>query len=214
MHKHLCALATLIGIVMLVPPLLTIGLVDAAVVGGGPAAAVLRRGPVDDILEPIRARRHLPALAAVVVRGDGSITVGAVGVRRRFDSTVVTAADRRHLGSNGKAFTATLVVRLLEDGRLDWSTTVEEVFPELRSRFDPSYRRVTTEMLLAHCAGLPHDFRVNAAWMRAVRRRGLIQRQRLDLVFGGADRGRWGAVGDCRGIRYTSRHTRSSGCAK
>jgi D-alanyl-D-alanine carboxypeptidase len=92
--------------------------------GDGPQGGAAR-GACADILEPVRARHHLSALAAVVVTREGGITVGAVGRRRRFDSTPVTADDCWHLGSNTKAFTATLIARLMEsDSDADaWRTS-------------------------------------------------------------------------------------------
>jgi CubicO group peptidase (beta-lactamase class C family) len=86
---------------------------------------------------------------------DGKTEVAAVGFRKWGDPTKVTVDDRFHLGSCGKAMTATVVAMLVEDGRLKWETTLATVFPELVSRMRPEYRAVTLEQLLLHRAGLP-----------------------------------------------------------
>lgn len=66
-------------------------------------------------------------MAAVIVRGGTTAEATAVGVRRVGAATSVTTEDRWHLGSNTKAFTATMVARLVEQGRLSWETTVGQV---------------------------------------------------------------------------------------
>jgi len=62
--------------------------------------------------------------------------------------------DPFHLGSCGKAITATMAAVLIERGEIDWSTTVGEVFPEFAADLDPGYRDVTLEMLLCHEGGI------------------------------------------------------------
>ena len=165
---------------LLVSTLLLAGTAMIGCAARGPAPPP---GPIGAVLEPIRARYGLPALAAVVVTEDGTIVADAVGRRRRFDPTPVTVADRWHLGSNTRAFTATLIGRLVEDHRLDWSTTLADVFPDDLQFIHPDYRRVAVQTLLTHSAGLPHDFRLDGAWERARRGEGSLRSQRLDLVL-------------------------------
>jgi CubicO group peptidase (beta-lactamase class C family) len=58
-----------------------------------------------DILEPIRKKHDLPALAAAFVRSKGLVAAAAVGVRRRGTDIAVTADDQFHLGSDTKLST-------------------------------------------------------------------------------------------------------------
>jgi CubicO group peptidase (beta-lactamase class C family) len=51
---------------------------------------------------------------------------------------------------------------LVEDGLLNWSATIRDVFPELASRLHPDFQTVTLTQLLTHRAGLPHD----TSWWR------------------------------------------------
>ena len=60
--------------------------------------------------------RWLAALAAALVNSKGLVAVGAVGVRKRGDTTAVTVDDQFHLGSDTKAMTATLIARMVEKG--------------------------------------------------------------------------------------------------
>jgi hypothetical protein len=70
-------------------------------------------GPIVDglpgdntILESIRQKHKLPALAGVIVTSKGVAAIGAVGVRKAGTKVPVTIDDRFHLGSDTKAMTA------------------------------------------------------------------------------------------------------------
>lgn len=112
---------------------------------------------LNSILEPIRQKYDLPALAGAIVTSKGLIAVGAVGNRKYGTDSPVTVDDQFHLGSDTKAMTATMLATLVEEGKLSWSTTVEQVFPELASKMNPAYRKVRLEQLLAHRAGFTDE---------------------------------------------------------
>lgn len=118
---------------------------------------------LDDVLEPIRAKHKLPALAAVVVTADGVRMAGAVGARRSGKDEPVTREDLWHLGSCSKAMTATLVARLVEQGKLKWTTTLGEVFPKVKP-MDEGWRAVTLEQLLANRGGAPAALDRDGLW--------------------------------------------------
>src|SRR5262249_48664597 len=76
---------------------------------------------------------------------------------RKYGSTVrVTADDQFHLGSDTKAMTATLVGMLIEEGKLDWSSKLADLLPELSSSMNEQFKPVTVNMLLAHRGGMPN----------------------------------------------------------
>ncbi len=88
---------------------------------------------LDGLLEPVRRRHGLPALAAaVVVRGE-VVALGTVGTRRSDAPIPVTVHDRFHLGSCTKAMTALLAAIAVERGLLRWDSTLAELIPELRT---------------------------------------------------------------------------------
>jgi CubicO group peptidase (beta-lactamase class C family) len=109
------------------------------------------------LLEPIRQKYDLPALAAAIVTSKGLLASGAVGVRKYGTNSPVTVNDQFHLGSDTKAMTATMLATLVEEGKLSWTTTIEQVFPELVAKMNPGYRQVTLEQLLAHRAGFTEE---------------------------------------------------------
>ncbi len=114
---------------------------------------------MNSLLEPILKKYDLPALAGAIVTSKGLVAVGAVGVRKYGTNTPVTIDDQFHLGSDTKAMTATMLATLVEEGKLTWKTTLEQVFPELVVKMNPVYRKVTLEQLLAHRAAF-----TDASW--------------------------------------------------
>jgi D-alanyl-D-alanine carboxypeptidase len=109
------------------------------------------------MLEPIRVKSGLPALAAAIIAGDRIAAMGAVGVRKSGDPTPVGPGDEWHLGSDTKAMTATLFALYVDDGKISFTTTLAQAFPAWASKMDPAFRDVTMQALLAHRGGLPHD---------------------------------------------------------
>lgn len=110
---------------------------------------------LDRLVEEVKAAHDLPALAAVVVRSNAVIAVGASGIRRNGVDDRVTARDRFHLGSNTKAMTATLLAMMVAERTLTWETKPQDIFPARADSIHPAYRDVTLEQLLAHRAGTP-----------------------------------------------------------
>ena len=110
---------------------------------------------VTSVLEPIRHKNDVPAIAAAVVTSDGVQFVGVVGVRKRGTDIPVTLGDLWHLGSDTKAMTSTLIGRLVERGQLKWDTTMADVFPDLAPKMHADFQKVTLTQLLSHYAGLP-----------------------------------------------------------
>jgi CubicO group peptidase (beta-lactamase class C family) len=115
------------------------------------------RADLAPLLQPVLDRCKVPALAAAVVRADGPVRVGAVGVRQAGRKEKVTADDRFHIGSCTKAMTATLCARLVEQGKLSWATTLGAGFPDLAAAMHKDYRGVTLEQLLTNRGGFPTD---------------------------------------------------------
>src|SRR5215471_12983599 len=142
------------------------------------AAAGSSDNRVADLLEPIRQKYKLPALAGAVVTGRGLEAIGATGVRKAGTPVAVTVEDQWHLGSDTKAMTAVIIARLIERGSLKWDTTLGHVFPGLAGAMNPQMREVTIVELLSHRAGLPHD----VAWRQFSNSGRALKEQREDVV--------------------------------
>jgi CubicO group peptidase (beta-lactamase class C family) len=123
-------------------------------VRAGPAA------PVTDltrIVDSVRLAWKVPAMgAAIVTLEEGLVAIGAAGTRRATGGNAVTTDDLWHLGSNTKAVTALLAAVAVSQGRIQWTTTLAQVFPELPN-IRAEYRDVTLGELLSHQSGLPSN---------------------------------------------------------
>ena len=124
------------------------GAAAAAEVAGDP------NGHLGQILERVRAAHDLPAMAAVAVRDGAIVAVNAVGVRKRGDATPVTVHDKFHLGSCTKSMTATLAAILIEEGRIDWQTTIADVLGKMVPKIDSALERIPLIQLLCHWSGI------------------------------------------------------------
>ncbi len=130
------------------------------------------------LLEPIREKYKLPALAAAVVTTDGLDSLGATGLRAAGRPEKVTPADQFHLGSCTKAMTATLLAVLVEEGALKWETTLPQALPDLANSIHEKYRAVTLADLLTQRSGVPTDLNRDGLWASMWRGEGDIIAQR------------------------------------
>ena len=110
---------------------------------------------LESVLEYIRESYDLPSLGAMMIIDGQIVEAEAVGVRKLGAQARVTRQDRWHLGSNGKAMTATLAAICVERGGISWDATIGVVFPELIKKIRPEYVDVTLAELLSHTGGLP-----------------------------------------------------------
>jgi len=107
------------------------------------------------LLEKTRAKHDVPALAAGIIREGDKPHVAVVGVRKRGKDALATADDQWHLGSNTKPFTALLIALLVDQGRLDWDTPLEDIFPGDAEKWCADLKSITPAHLLTHTSGLP-----------------------------------------------------------
>jgi CubicO group peptidase (beta-lactamase class C family) len=131
----------------------------ASLVAAGLAPAAMAAGPVDinDVLRPIQEEFKLPALFAAVTKGGEVVAAGAVGERAMGSGVAVTLEDRIHIGSDGKAMTATVAGTLVDSGQLRWDSTIGEVLGEKVPGLNSELAAVTLGQLLSHSSGIPSD---------------------------------------------------------
>ena len=129
----------------------------------GPAAVTLsaeRSGfspeaqDLSSAVEEIRAESGAPGLVAVAVQDGMVVAWGVAGVRAAGSETPLQVDDPMHLGSCGKAMTSTMIARLVEEGTLEFETTIAEALPDLAEKIDPGFHEVTIEQLIRHRGGI------------------------------------------------------------
>ena len=109
---------------------------------------------VQQIATSVQSSSGVPAVAIVAVNSAGAIGTGASGFRRAGVSDPIRIADAFHIGSTTKPITATMIAKLVEQGRLSWDSTPAQVFPEWRDQMDSTLRTITLAQILAHQAGI------------------------------------------------------------
>lgn len=133
------------------------GLIAAACVGPV-CRADDRAEQVSSKLAEICRKHDVPAMCAAVVNADGLVQSQCYGVRKRGAVDRVEPSDRLAIGSNTKSMTATLAAVLVEAGKIDWTTTIGDVWPTASSKdIHPQLRDVTLDQLLSHQSGLPSN---------------------------------------------------------
>jgi CubicO group peptidase (beta-lactamase class C family) len=113
---------------------------------------------VDAILQSILGRGgERFGMAAAVLGGERIIAQAVAGVRKRGTAERITFDDLFLLNSCTKPMTATLIAMLVEEGQLDWTSTLGEVFAGTVKSMHPAWEKVTLRQVLAHRAGLRLD---------------------------------------------------------
>jgi CubicO group peptidase (beta-lactamase class C family) len=129
-----------------------------------------------------------PGLAVAVVRNGEVLLLEGYGVRDVASQALVTPDTLFAIGSSTKAFTATALALLVDDGKLTWDTPVRTYLPAFKLKDPVASERMTPRDLVTHRSGLPrHDL----VWYAApLSRKELVSR--LEFLEPSADlRARW-----------------------
>ena len=108
-------------------------------------------------LERNRIDQHAPGAAVAVVREGKLIFARGFGLANVADKTPVTPETRFFIGSTTKAFTATLVGMLVDQGVMRWDDPADRHLPyfKLAVDSDDPAARATLRDLLSHRTGFP-----------------------------------------------------------
>ena len=120
------------------------------------AAAAPAPAPPDIDQWVARAMRtfEVPGLALAIVKDDAVVVAKGYGVRKLGDPAPVDARTLFGIASNTKAFTATALGLLVEEGKLEWDAPVVRYLPAF-AMWDPFVtREITVRDLLVHRSGL------------------------------------------------------------
>lgn len=125
---------------------------DSAANENSPGGAALKT-----LVPELRKEKDLVGLAAMVMI-DGKVVASAADGKRKIDSSVpVRLGDRWHIGSITKSMTATMIARLVESGKMQWTDTLGTYFPDATIHED--WKPVTLRQLLTHTSGAPSSFK-------------------------------------------------------
>ncbi|MEU7004728.1 serine hydrolase domain-containing protein [Nonomuraea sp. NPDC046570] len=103
------------------------------------------------------AREHdVPGAVLGVLVGD-EVHAAASGVLNRATGVATTTDSLFQIGSITKVYTATVVMRLAEQGRIDIDRPVRELLPEFRVSDPETTQALTPRHLLCHTGGIGGD---------------------------------------------------------
>ena len=108
---------------------------------------------------------HVPGAAIAIVRGEEVIFARGFGVADIEKKTPVTPDTPFFIASTTKAFTATLVGMLVDEGRMKWDEPVETYLPEFKLKVqsqDPN-DRATLRDILSHRTGFTRMLETNTS---------------------------------------------------
>ena len=108
-------------------------------------------------LNALRRDDMYPSISVAAYHDGRLVWADATGYADIKNETRVDVTTRYPIGSISKPFTATLVMKLVEDGRIDLDLPISNYAPDLPKHFE----NVTLRHLLSHQAGVRH---YNLAW--------------------------------------------------
>ena len=114
----------------------------------------------------------LPAVSASLVRGEQS-WAGVAGETSSSSGEPLNVNSRFRIASITKLFTATVILQLVDEGKLHLSDTLTELLPEGPGSDIPDAGSISLSMLLDHTSGIRNFTDDSAFWQEAYERRGL-----------------------------------------
>jgi D-alanyl-D-alanine carboxypeptidase len=105
---------------------------------------------VDDIATSAMKTMKIPGLAVMVLKDGKPIKMKGYGYANLEHKVPVKPETIFQSGSVGKQFTATLIMQLVEEGKLDLDEPIGKYFPEAKGAWD----KVLLRHLLSHTSGL------------------------------------------------------------
>ncbi len=112
-----------------------------------------------DYIKRFIEANQLPGLSVAVVKDGGIVLAEGFGVRSVVDGQPVTPNCLYHMASVSKPFSATALMQLAEQGKVDLDARLVEYLPWF-TMDDPRVNSITLRQMLNHISGMPdvHDY--------------------------------------------------------
>lgn len=101
-------------------------------------------------------RHGVPGAQVAVLAGE-EIAEAAAGVLNIATGVAATTDSVFQIGSITKAWTAALILQLVDEGAVELDAPVREYLPELRLRDESAAAAITVRQLLGHTSGIDGD---------------------------------------------------------
>ncbi len=126
--------------------LLTLALFTAS------SAQTLDKAKLDQFFDRLAEKNK--AMGSLVITKDGNVVyTRAIGYSQvnGTEKKPLTAANRFRIGSITKMFTASMILQLIEEGKLKPTDTLDKFFPQV-----PNAKKITIVQILWHRSGIPN----------------------------------------------------------
>ena len=104
--------------------------------------------------DSIRKSRGVPALGYAVFSDNKILDIGVSGYRKYHERDSARTTDRFSLGTNSFVFVAWVAGKLVETGKIKWTTTFTSLYPEYAKKVLPQFSNLDLKSLLSNTAGL------------------------------------------------------------
>jgi CubicO group peptidase (beta-lactamase class C family) len=129
------------------------GLVGLLLLAAGCATRGASADPVDAYLQAVREKNHIPGVAVAIVR-DGKVEKASAQGLADLESEAKAATDTAfQLASVTKVFTGTLVMLLVQEGKLELDAPVSKYLTDAPE----AWKAITVRHLAAHASGLANS---------------------------------------------------------
>jgi D-alanyl-D-alanine carboxypeptidase len=119
-----------------------------------PPTADVLAARIDSVVKTDILPRGFPSVSITVTRGGRTVLERAWGVADIGTGRKADPATTYNIGSMAKQFTAALILKLVDSGKLSVADSITRHLTGL----PPEWNSITIEQLLNHTSGLPRDF--------------------------------------------------------
>lgn len=104
-----------------------------------------------------RESSELIGIAGVVIKAAQIEALASNGLRKKGSTSALSTEDKWHLGSVTKSMTATVIARLVQQGKMGWNQKLD-IIPQGTENRHKAWETVTLKHLLHHSSGAPSNF--------------------------------------------------------
>src|SRR5512137_2178381 len=115
-----------------------------------PALAQVLPADLDAYIARVMKTFDVPGMAVAVVKDGQVVLAKGYGVRKLGEKALVDARTLFGIASNTKAFTATALGLLVEEGKIEWDAPVSRYLPWFQMSDPFVTREMTVRDLLVH----------------------------------------------------------------
>ncbi len=138
---------------------------------------------IEDRLPQILENASQIGNAGVVIKHGKIVAADQNGLRQKDGAQAIGSSDKWHIGSITKSITATMIGRLVDQGKLSFDNTIADLWPEAVPHIHPTWQQVTLGQLLHHTSGAKANFSLKVLFNREFTNQGEIEAARQRAIL-------------------------------